>query len=332
VPPDIGGAQPAEDCMRFALMTEPQQGYSYADILAIARAAEDAGFEAFFRSDHYASFPGESGQPTTDAWATLAGLARETKRINLGVLVSPVTFRSPGNFAKVVTTVDEMADGRVEVGLGAGWNDVEHHQHGLTFPSTGERFDMLEEQLAILHGLWTEPDGWDFAGAHWQVRDAQFYPKPAARDGRRHPNILVGGDGGPRMARLVARFADELNVSSAGPEKAAEAYARLDAACQAEGRDPASVTRSAMTGVLVGRDAAEVRRRVGELMAALGRSEADADAWLAERRPRWVMGTRDEARAFVDSMAAAGAERLMLQNFLPRDLEMVGLLGEIFEL
>jgi F420-dependent oxidoreductase-like protein len=332
MPPVLSAAQPAEDCMRFALMTEPQQGYSYDEILAIARAAEDAGFEAFFRSDHYASFPGDSGQPTTDAWATLAGLARETTRINLGVLVSPVTFRPPGNFAKVVTTVAEMADGRVEVGLGAGWNDVEHHQHGLAFPPTGERFAMLEEQLAILHGLWTEPDGWDFGGTHWQVRDAQFYPKPAAHDGRRHPNILVGGDGGPRMARLVARFADELNVSSAGPEKAAEAYARLEAACQAEGRAPASVTRSAMTGVLVGRDESEVRRRLNDLLRALGREGADADAWLAERRPRWVMGTPDEARAFVESMAAAGVERLMLQTFLPRDLELVGLLGEIFEL
>lgn len=318
--------------MRFALMTEPQQGYSYDEILAIARTAEDAGFEAFFRSDHYASFPGESGQPTTDAWATLAGLARETTRINLGVLVSPVTFRQPGNLVKVVTTVAEMADGRVEVGLGAGWNDAEHHQHGLAFPPTAERFDMLEEQLAILHGLWTEPDGWSYEGRHWQVHDAQFYPKPVARDGRRHPNILVGGDGGPRMARLVARFADELNISSAGPEKAAQAYARLDAACRAEGRDPSSVTRSAMTGVLVGRDEGEVRRRLAELLHVLGRDDADSDAWLAERRPRWVMGTPDEARAFVDSMAAAGVERLMLQTFLPRDLEMVALLGEILEL
>lgn len=318
--------------MRFALMTEPQQGMSYDEILAVARAAEGAGFEAFFRSDHYASFPGDSGQPTTDAWTTLAGLARETTRINLGVLVSPVTFRLPGNFAKVVTTVAEMAGGRVEVGLGAGWNDVEHQQHGLAFPPTAERFDMLEEQLAILHGLWTEPDGWNFAGRHWQVSDAQFYPKPAARDGRRHPNILVGGDGGPRMARLVARFADELNITSAGPEKAAQAYARLDAACRAEERDPSSVTRSAMTGALVGRDESEVRRRLNDLLRALGQEGADGDAWLAERRPRWVMGTPDEARAFVESMAAAGVERLMVQTFLPRDLEMVGLLGEIFEL
>src|SRR3954466_13599155 len=134
--------------MRFALMSEPQQGLSYAEILALARAAEEAGFETYFRSDHYASFPGEGGLPTTDAWATLAGLARETTRIGLGTLVSPVTFREPGNLVKVVTTVDEMSGGRVELGLGAGWNDEEHAQHGLAFPDQGERFDMLEEQLA----------------------------------------------------------------------------------------------------------------------------------------------------------------------------------------
>ncbi|MDQ3937184.1 MAG: TIGR03560 family F420-dependent LLM class oxidoreductase, partial [Chloroflexota bacterium] len=212
-------------------MTEPQQGLSYEEILAVVQTAEEAGFETFFRSDHYASFPGPAGQPTTDAWTTLAGLARETTRIGLGVLVSPVTFRLPGSFAKVVTTVAEMSGGRVEVGVGAGWNALEHRQHGLPFPPTGERFDMLEEQLAILHGLWTEPDGWSFSGRHWQVHDALFHPRPPAPAGRRHPNILVGGDGGPRMVRLVARYADELNIVSANPRKVARAYDRLRAAC-----------------------------------------------------------------------------------------------------
>ncbi len=314
--------------MRFALMTEPQQGLGYAEILAVVRAAEDAGFEAYFRSDHYASFPGGAGKPTTDAWATLAGLARETSRISLGALVSPVTFRLPGNLAKVVTTVAEMSGGRVEVGLGAGWNEVEHRQHGLAFPATGERFDMLDEQLAILHGLWTEPDGWSFEGRHWQVEDALFYPKPPAPAGRRHPNIIVGGDGGPRMARLVAAYADEFNLTSAAVGRVAEAYGRVRSACEAAGRDPAEVTYSAMTGVLVGRDEADVRRRVVDLLRALGHEdESDAEAWLAERRSRWVIGTPDEARERVAAFEGAGVQRLMLQNFLPRDLEMVGLLG-----
>src|SRR3954471_2197656 len=159
-------------------MIEPQQGLTYDEQLAIVRRAEAVGFESFFRSDHYQSFPGPSGEPTTDAWAVLAGLARETTTISLGTLVSPVTFRSAGNLAKVVTTVDEMSGGRVELGLGAGWNDLEHSQHGLPFPDLRERFDMLEEQLAIVHGLWTEPDGWSYAGAHWQIRDARFAPRP----------------------------------------------------------------------------------------------------------------------------------------------------------
>jgi len=187
--------------VRFALMTEPQQGLTYEEQLAITRRAEDAGFETFFRSDHYQSFPGPSGLPTTDAWTVLAGLARETSRIGLGVLVSPVTFRRFGNLAKVITTVDEMAGGRLEFGLGAGWHDDEHAQLGLPFPEISERGDMLEENLDVLLGLWGEPDGWSYEGKHVQIRDAQFYPKPVARPGRptlpngaSRPRILVGAD------------------------------------------------------------------------------------------------------------------------------------------
>lgn len=310
-------------------MSEPQQGMTYLEILALARAAEDAGFETYFRSDHYASFPGESGLPTTDAWATLAGLARETKRIGLGTLVSPVTFREPGNLVKVVTTVDEMSGGRVELGLGAGWNDEEHAQHGIRFPETHERFDMLEEQLAIVHGLWTEPDGWSYGGRHWQVNGARFYAKPVARAGRRHPNIILGGRGGPRLARLTAQYADEINISSATPQMAVEGFGRVRDACRAIGRDPGELTYSAMSGVLVGRDDSEVRARVAELMRVFGGSDQELDAWLDERKKRWIMGTPDEARSRVKALEAAGVERLMLQTFLPRDLEMVRLLGEI---
>ena len=317
--------------MRFALMTEPQQGLSYEEILALARAAEAAGFEAFFRSDHYAGFPGGAGLPTTDAWATLAGLARETKRIKLGVLVSPVTFRAPGNLAKVTATVAEMSGGRVEVGLGAGWNVPEHHQHGLTFPDVRERFDMLEEQLAIVHGLWTEPDGWSYSGAHWLVSDSMFRPRPPAPAGRKHPNLIVGGEAKPRMAALVARYADEINITSATPASAAAGYERVREACRAIGRDPGSVTRSAMTGVLVGRDEAEVERRASALLEVVGQGRGvDAQSWLAERRRRWIFGTPEQARARVADLAAAGVERVMLQTFLPRDLDMVARLGEIF--
>ncbi len=319
--------------MRFALMTEPQQGMSYADQLAIARRAERAGFETFFRSDHYQSFPGPSGRPTTDAWTVLAGLTRETERIRLGVLVSPVTFRLPGVLAKVAATVDEMSGGRVEFGIGAGWNDEEHRQHGIPFPPIAERAEMLEEQLEILHGLWESGDGWSFAGRHYQVEGARFAPKPiggtrpaGAPRPRPRPRLIVGGEGSPRSMRIAARWADEFNVTSSSPERVVERFARLDDACRAVGRDPATLARSAMVGVLVGTDQAEVDRRSRALLELVG-ADATADEWFAARRPRWIYGTLDEACETIRRFAAAGCERLMLQDLLPWDLDMVDLLG-----
>lgn len=320
--------------MRFVLMIEAQQGLSYGDQVALAKRAEANGFEAFFRSDHYASFPGEAGLPTTDAWTVIAGLARDTDRIGLGVLVSPVTFRRPGTFAKVVTTADEMSGGRVEVGVGAGWNEEEHRQLGLPFPPIKDRADLLEEQLTILHGLWGEPDGWSYVGPSATVESAVFHPKPVQVPGRpvmpsgvARPRILLGGGGSPRSLRLAARWGDEFNTSSKGPAAAAEVYAALDAACLAIGRDPATMARSAMVGTLIGRDAAEVRARETALLRAFG-EETSGDEWLEERRDRWIIGTPDEARAMVRRFAAAGVDRLMLQDFLPHDLDMVDLMGE----
>ena len=320
--------------MRFALMIEAQQGLTYAEQLAVVQRAESVGFESFFRSDHYQSFPGPAGERTTDAWAVLAGLARETSTITLGVLVSPVTFRTIGNLAKVVTTVDEMSGGRVEFGLGAGWNEGEHRELGLRFPDIKERADMLEEHFAVLHGLWGEPDGWSFSGEHVSLENANFHPKPVDRPGRPRfangavrPHLLAGGQGSPRSFRIAARYADEFNLSSSSPDVAAAKFAELDAACAAIGRDPATVTRSVMAGVLVGRDDGEVARRKGELLAAFG-DESGGDEWFDAREPRWILGTRDAARAMVDRFAAAGTERLMLQDFLPRDLDMIDLMAE----
>ena len=313
--------------MRFALMTEPQQGLTYEEVLAVARTAEEAGFEGYLRSDHYASFPGESGQHTTDAWATLAGLARETTRIHIGTLVSPVTFRIPGAFAKQVTTVDEMSGGRVEVGMGAGWNELEHEQLGIPFPAVRERYDMLEEALTILHGLWSEPDGWSFEGRYWQVRDALFRPKPES-GGRRHPHLILGGEGRPRGLALAARFADEYNLVSANPKRCREVYTALDDACRVEGRDAGEIVRSAMTGVLVAESEGDLRDRVRRQLAVMGSDTADAERWLAERRSRWVMGLPDEALERIATFGEAGVERLALQDFMPRDLDMVRLLGE----
>ena len=311
--------------MRFALMIEPQQGLTYAEQLEVARLTERLGFDGFFRSDHYGSFPGPADRPTTDAWAVLAGIARETSTIRIGTLVSPVTFRHPGSFAKVVATVDEMSGGRVEVGVGAGWNEPEHAELGLEFAEIKKRADLMEDELAILHGLWEEPDGWSFDGHQVHVRSTSFHPKPVQRP---HPPIIVGGEGSPRSLRLAARYADEYNMSSSSPERCAEAFGRLDAECHKIGRDPSSVTRSVMAGLLIGTDGAEMERRIGAQLSMVGVEGKDSRAWLDERLPRWVAGTPDQARAMVESFAKAGVERMMLQDMLPRDHAMIELVAQ----
>ena len=308
--------------MRFALMVEPQQGLSYADQLALARLAERLDFEAMFRSDHYSAFLGQGDQPTTDAWTVLAGLARETERIRLGVLVSPVTFRHPGSFAKVVTTVDEMSGGRVEVGVGAGWNDVEHSQLGLPFPEITHRADLMEDELQMLHGLWEGPDLWSFQGHQVRVDGAVFYPKSVQRP---HPPIIVGGEGSPRSLRMAARWADEYNMSSSGPDACAVAFARLDEECRRIGRDPSTIVRSAMAGMLVGADEAEVDLRAAAQIKTVGTPGTDPQVWLETRRPRWILGTPEQARAMVRAFEAAGVQRIMLQDLMPLDHAMIGL-------
>ncbi|MBI2777687.1 MAG: LLM class flavin-dependent oxidoreductase [Chloroflexi bacterium] len=321
--------------MRFALMIEAQQGLSYEDQLAIVLRAEAAGFESFFRSDHYASFPGPADGATTDAWTVLAGLARETRRISLGVLVSPVTFRHPGSFVKVVTTVDEMSGGRIEVGVGAGWNEADHGPLGLAFPEIRERADLMEDQLELLHKLWTEPDGWRYQGHQVTVEGGFLRPKPIDVPGRPRadtgavrPRIIVGGEGSPRSYRMAAKYADEFNLTSSSPDRAAERYELLDEACRAIGRPPATITHSTMAGVMLGRDASDVGRRRTVLLEALGVDAAGGSAWYEARKARWILGTPDEARAMVRRFAEAGVERIMLQDFLPWDLDMIDLLAE----
>jgi len=276
--------------MRYALMIEPQQGCSYADQLAIARRAEAAGFETFFRSDHYDSFPGGAGRPTTDAWAVLAGLARETSRIRLGVLVSPVTFRHPGNLAKVVATVDEMSGARVLRGSGAGWKRRRARPPRPGLPAIEVRRRRLEEQLAISAASGQEPDGWSFQGRHYVVSESLFRPRPVQRPA---PPIIVGGEGSPRSMRIAVRYADEFNLSSSSPDRAADRFARLDETARAAGRDPATLVHSAMVGVLVGRDAAEWTADAARSSSIRHREAAWHGSRSAARR---IFGTPDEAR------------------------------------
>lgn len=311
--------------MRYAIMIEPQQGMSYDDILAVALAAERAGIETFFRSDHYSSFP-EAGLATTDAWATTAGLARDTTGIKLGVLVSPAIFRLPGPLAKTVATVHEMSAGRVEVGLGAGWHEGEARQFGVPFPPVGERLDMLEEYVTVVRGLWSQPPGWSFEGKHYRVEDALFTPRPD--DGGRPPvHVIMGGDGKPRSCRMAAEHADEYNVVFATPERVTSAYEGIRRACERRGRDPEEIVRSALCGVLIGADEAAYRRRQDRQDAVLGDSAVGVEP-PEDRAGRWLLGTPDAALERVAALEAAGVQRIVLHDYLPDDLDMIELIGE----
>jgi F420-dependent oxidoreductase-like protein len=258
------------DTIAFRIFTEPQQGASYVDLLRVARSAEDAGYDAFFRSDHYLRMGSGTGEPgPTDAWVTLAGLARDTDTIRLGTLVTAATFRHPSPLAISVAQVDQMSGGRVEFGLGAGWYADEHTAYGLPFPAIGERFEILEEQLEIITGLWRTQAGttFSFQGKHYQLADAPALVKPAQNP---MPPVILGGGGPRRTPALAARFANEFNQAFTDVDTAATQFERVDAACAEIGRDPRSMRRSMSLALCVGKDDAEVARRA----AAIGR-EAD---------------------------------------------------------
>jgi F420-dependent oxidoreductase-like protein len=302
--------------MDLRVFTEPQQGASYDELLAVALAAEDAGFDAFFRSDHYLRMGQGDGLPgPTDAWVTLAGLARDTRRVRLGTLVTSATFRHPGPLAIAVAQVDAMSGGRVELGLGAGWFDDEHTAYGIPFPPLGERFERLEEQLAIVTGLWSTPEGerFSFDGRHHRLDGSPALPKPVQRP---RPPVIVGGGGPRRTPRLAARFADEFNLPFGSLDDFAAARRRVGEACEAIDRDPATMRWSAALAVCCGADEGEVERRA----ANIGREPA-------ELREHAVAGTPDECRATLGRWAEAGADRLYLQVLDVRDLDHVALLG-----
>jgi F420-dependent oxidoreductase-like protein len=299
------------------IFTEPQQGAFYDDLLRVARAAEDAGYDAFFRSDHYLAFGEVSGEPgPTDAWVTLAGLARETSRIRLGTLVTSATFRLPGPLAVSVSQVDQMSGGRVELGLGAGWFDGEHAAYGIPFPGVGERFDRLTEQLEIVTGMWRTLPGerFSFDGRHYRVVDSPALPQPVQQP---HPPVIVGGHGRRRTPELAARFADEFNVAFSPPDVVETQFERVEAACRDIGRDPTELVRSVALVVCVGRDDAEVARRA----LTLGRDPADL-------RETGLVGTPDQAVDLLGSWRErTGVTRVYLQLLDLADLDQVELVA-----
>jgi len=294
--------------MQLRIFTEPQEGAEYSTLLAAAQATERLGFDAFFRSDHYLAIESPGPPGPTDAWITLAGLARETSRIRLGTLVTPVTFRLPGPLAITVAQVDQMSGGRVELGLGTGWFDAEHTAYGIPFPPVAERFGRLEEQLEVITGLWGTAEGktFSFSGSYYTLTDSPALPKPAQRP---RPPVLIVGGGERRTPRLAARFADEYNVPFDTVEASAAAFGRVRQACQEAGRDPGSLVYSAAQTVCCGRDEAELARR----------AQATGEQ-LADLRQSGLAGSPAEIVDKLGRFARAGAERIYLQVLDLHDL------------
>jgi alkanesulfonate monooxygenase SsuD/methylene tetrahydromethanopterin reductase-like flavin-dependent oxidoreductase (luciferase family) len=282
-------------------MIEGQEGVSWDEWVALARVCEECGLEGLFRSDHYLSVMGDGTRESLDAWATISALAALTDGIRLGTLVSPVTFRHAGEIAKVVATVDRISSGRVELGLGAGWNEREHQAYGFAFPDLPERMSMLERQLEQVTRQW-----------------AELTPEPFQRP---RPPLIMGGSAGPRSAMLAARFADEYNTVFATVEECRERRARIEAACADAGRDP--IVFSLMTGCIVGSDRSQVEERA----AAVGRRTGSDVAHLLGS-DRSFAGTVEEVVARLRAYEEAGVERVFLQHLDHSDLDMVRLIGE----
>jgi F420-dependent oxidoreductase-like protein len=303
--------------MDLRIFVEPQQGATYLQQLAMARTAEDEGFDAFFRSDHFTRFgDGDPLPGPTDSWVTLGALARETTSIRLGTLVTSATFRLPGPLAIAVAQVDEMSDGRVECGLGTGWFDEEHRNYGIPFPPLGERFAMLEEQLQILRGLWTTPVGetFDFTGEHYQVQDSPALPKPTLPGG---PPIIVGGLGEVRTPRLAAAYATEHNQPFVSVDFFAQRRAAARAACEDIGRDPDDLITSVAQVVCCAENDVELARRAGRIGQG-----------VEHLREHALCGSPAEVLDKLATYAEAGATRVYLQVLDMDDLDHIRLLGD----
>lgn len=307
--------------MDARIFIEPQQGTTYEEVLAFAKRAEELGFDGFFTSDHYQKMGDHvSGLPgPLDAWITLAGLARDTERLRLGTLVSPITFRHPGQLAIQVAQVDHMSGGRIELGIGAGWFDAEHKSHGISFPPTIERFDLLSEGLEIITGLWKTPEGesFNYEGEHFTLVDSPALPKPRQRP---TPPIIIGGRGKRRTPSLASQYASEFNVPFASPADWAEICGPTVEACEARERDPETLVWSAAQVAAVGSTEAEFARRA----AAIGRE-------TSELRQNGVAGTIDEARSCLAEFEAVGCTSMYLQFLDLNDLDHLSDMAEVLE-
>lgn len=296
--------------MDFALMTEPQLGGTYEELLAAARWAEEAGLVAFARSDHY-YWRREPRPDATDAFATVAGLARETRSIRLCILVTPITFRHPAVIAKMAATIDQMSGGRLDLGVGTGWMDLEHDAFGLPFPALGERYGRLEEALLYLEGAFGDSQG-SFAGRYYEL-DADVRPKPVGRI-----SIIVGGQGPTRTPRLAGTYADEFNHFVGTAEEIAPKIARVRAAAVANGREPDSITMSVMGPVLVGTDDTDYRDKLEDAAAARGEAPDELEQlWASSGVP---LGPPARAAETLAGLAAVGVSKFYVQHLDLSDL------------
>ena len=306
--------------MKLTLMIEGQNAVTWDQWVALARACEDGGIDTLFRSDHYLDLSGQHPEHgSLDAWATINGLAAITTRLRLGTMVSPATFRHPSELAKVATTADHISGGRIEVGLGAGWHEREHAAYGFPFPDTRTRMEVLEEQLQVVLGNW-QAEAFSFNGEHYQLDELNAQPKPVQRP---HPPLIMGGNAGPRSARLAAAYADEYNTAFPTLSEVHERRDRINRACEKAGREP--IPFSVMTTVIVGTDEAELRHRAARVAERAGMDGAE----LVRNPPEpWVVGEIDAAAEQLQTLKDAGVARVMCQHLAHEDTDFVALLGE----
>ncbi len=301
--------------MRICLMIEGQEGVTWEQWLSLARAAEEAGLDGLFRSDHYSAII-RPVAGALDAWTTLAALAANTSRIRLGTLVSPGTFRHPSVLARMATTVDHVSGGRVEVGMGAGWYERDHTENGFPFLDTKSRFDLFAEQVEIVVRSWTE-ESFDHNGEHFMLRGQTALPRPVQQP---HPPLILGGRAKPRATALAARFASEYNTLGAPLDELRERRRLLEAACAEFGRDPATLVYSLMTTCVIGADRGEVDERLGRVSGLLGGAREAAD---------WLVGTVDEIAERLEALESVGISRVMLQHLDHIDLDAIAAMGDL---